>query len=160
MGRPTTRPSVEEAGEDLDATSMRRTLILALLVLVLAGAGGTLPAGESSRARAAEGDPDDFCSHSPDFPFGWSFNEACRGHDECLLDLPDTALLPDRLGCDDSFFDDLLESTHLRIEGACAESRICRVLASLYYQVVRFVSMVALGGVEPAVLPAVPPSSG
>src|SRR3546814_19821221 len=66
--------------------------------------------------------PGDFCFYSPDRPFGWDFNGACEGHDGCLLELPNAALLPDRLGCDDSFFEDLLQAPHLEMQRACEES--------------------------------------
>lgn len=134
---------------------MRRLFILALLVGAFVVAGGT----DASPASAAEGDSDDYCSHSPDYPFGWSFNEACEGHDSCLFALPSNAPVEDRLGCDDLFFDDLLGSAHLDLEAACEESQFCQFLATLYYRVVRWVTLLTHGGGEfPA--PAGPPSVG
>lgn len=137
---------------------MRRFFILTLLVSVLVGIGGTT-ATPATPARAAEGDPGDYCSWSPDFPFGWDFNGACRGHDECLLDLPDTTLLPDRLGCDATFLQDLLHSAHLELGGVCEESRFCNLLANLYYRVVRAVSLVYSGELDLPSLPAARQSS-
>ena len=125
---------------------MRRPFILALLVCALAVVGGTVP----STAIAAEGDPGDYCSYAPDYPFGWSFNEACRGHDTCIADLPATASLLERLGCDDAFFDDLLNSAHLSLEAACEESAICSLLARIYYRVVRTVTLLSWGAVDPS----------
>lgn len=124
---------------------MRRLSILAFLVCVLAVAGGTAPAV----ATAAEGDPGDYCSFSPDYPFGWSFNQACEGHDACLDALPAAASLLDRLGCDDDFFDDLMDSAHLSVEAVCAESTICSFLARIYYRVVRYATLLTSGAVEP-----------
>lgn len=124
---------------------MRRPFILTLLVCLLVVAGGATP----SVATAAEGDPGDHCSYSPDYPFGWSFNEACGGHDSCIADLPAAASLLERLGCDDTFLDDLLGSAHLSLEAACEESTICSLLARLYYRVVRTVTLLSWGAVDP-----------
>ncbi len=132
---------------------MRRPSILALAVCALVFASGTVLL---SSASAAEGDHGDFCSFSPDYPFGWSFNEACEGHDSCLDALPGGASLLDRLGCDDDFLDDLLDSTHLSLQAACDESSICSLLARIYYRVVRYVTVQMWGAVEPAL----PPSAG
>jgi len=130
---------------------MRRSSILVLAVCALVIAGGTaIPVP----ADAAEGDPDDWCSYSPDYPFGWSFNEACEGHDTCLDDLPMPASLLDRLGCDDEFLEQLLESTHLSIGAVCAESAICRLLATIYYRVVRYVTLLTGGAIAPPSLPS------
>ncbi len=123
---------------------MRRLSILALLVCALAVFGGTPP----SVASADEGDPGDFCSYSPDYPFGWSFNEACRGHDTCIAGLPTGVTLLDRLGCDDSLLDDLLAAPHLSLQAACEDSAICSLLARVYYRVVRYVTLVSWGAVE------------
>ncbi|MGE3962008.1 MAG: hypothetical protein AB7F65_10035 [Dehalococcoidia bacterium] len=118
---------------------MRRYTILVLLVAAVAALGVT-----SAPAQAAEGDPGDFCSFSPDYPFGWSFNDACRGHDECLDGVSGSAL-PDRLDCDDGFLDALLDSPHLTLQGVCAESRFCSFLATLYHRVVRTVTLLSAG---------------
>ena len=125
---------------------MRRSFILALLVSLLVVAGGT----KASPAVAAEGDPGDYCSHSPDYPFGWSFNEACRGHDTCIADLPVTASLLERLGCDDSFLADLLDAQHRSLDAVCEDSAICSLLAGLYHRVVRTVTMLSWGAVDPS----------
>lgn len=127
---------------------MRRSSILALLLCAIVVGGGTSSGALTGSASAAEGDPDDYCSYSPDFPFGWSFNDACRGHDECLIDLPDAAPLPDRLDCDDTFLDLLLDSPHVSLEGVCEESRLCNFLANLYYRVVRTVTLLSGGAIE------------
>jgi len=134
---------------------MRRlsTLAFAVCVIVLSGlalSGTVTP----SPAGAAEGDPGDFCSFSPDYPFGWSFNEACEGHDSCLDELPTAASLLDRLGCDDDFFDDLLGSVHLSVDAVCEESTICSLLARIYYRVVRYVTLLTSGAVEPPSFPS------
>lgn len=139
---------------------MRRSSILALLLCALAVFGGTSTGALTGGVSAAEGDPDDYCSFSPDYPFGWSFNDACRGHDECLIDLPDTALLPDRLNCDDTFLDLLLESPHVSLDGVCAESRFCSFLANLYYRVVRVVTLLSGGAIELPAAQSSGPSSG
>ena len=127
---------------------MRRSLILALLVCALVAVGGTASGATLRTTQAAEGDPGDFCSYSPDRPFGWDFNGACEGHDGCLLELPDTALLPDRLGCDDSFFEDLLQAPHLETQRVCGESPFCTFLAALYHRVVRYVTLLSAGAIE------------
>ena len=132
---------------------MRRLSILAALVAVLVVSAGT----HAAPARAAEGDPGDFCSYSPDYPFGWNFNGACRGHDECLHELPATALLPDRLHCDDTFFDALLSSPHLSLQGVCEDSAFCHLLANIYHRVVRTVTLLTGGGLD---APAPRASSG
>src|SRR5690606_21961850 len=107
--------------------------------------GGT---AAPSSAVAAEGDPDDFCSYSPDYPFGWSFNEACEGHDTCIAGLPAGITLLERLACDDTFFDDLLESSHHGLEGACAQRRVGSLLADPYHSVVRFATLLTWGAID------------
>ena len=121
---------------------MRRLSILTLLLCALVGFVGT------SSATAAEGEAGDFCSHSPDYPFGWSFNDACRGHDECLFDLPSGAPLPDRLGCDDAFFTDLLSSPHHAAQEVCQESALCSFLAGVYYRVVSSMTLLSGGAID------------
>ena len=124
---------------------MRRLSILTLLACLLVVASGTA----ASVANAAEGDPGDHCSYSPDYPLGWSFNEACRGHDTCLAGLPSVASLLERLGCDDSFLADLLEAPHRSLDAVCEDSAICSLLAGLYHRVVRTVTLLAWDGVDP-----------
>lgn len=124
---------------------MRRLLILAPLVCLLALAGGATP----SVAVAAEGDPGDHCSYSPDYPLGWSFNGACLGHDTCLAALSATASLLERLGCDDTFLADLLEAPHRSLDAVCEDSAICSLLAGLYHRVVRTVTLLSWGAVDP-----------
>ncbi|MCK9494138.1 MAG: phospholipase [Dehalococcoidia bacterium] len=129
---------------------MRRSSILPLLLCALVVFGGTVFGGTvvtgTSTASAAEGDPRDFCSYSPDYPFGWSFNEACEGHDTCIVDLPDAASLLERLACDDGFFADLLDSSHLGVDRVCEDSPVCSFLARMYYRVVRYVTLLTWGG--------------
>ena len=132
---------------------MRRLSILAALAAVLVVSAGTWAAP----AQAAEGDPGDFCSYSPDYPFGWNFNGACRGHDECLDRLPADARLPDRLSCDDAFHGALLHASHLSLPGVCEDSAFCRLLATVYYRVVRTVTLLTGGAVD---APAPRASSG
>ncbi len=121
---------------------MRRCTILVLLVAAVIALGVT-----PAPARAAEGDPGDFCSFSPDYPFGWNFNDACRGHDECLDGVPDSAL-PDRLDCDDGFLDALLDAPHITLRGVCEESRLCSFLANLYHRAVRTVTLLSAGATD------------
>lgn len=128
---------------------MRRLSSVALLSAVL---GMVVVTAVPSGATAAEGDPDDYCSHSPDRPLGWLFSEACRGHDECLAAL----INPDRdsrLACDDSFLDELLEAPNAFTGRACGESPLCRLIANVYHFVVRFVSL-QFASVAPVALDA------
>lgn len=115
---------------------MRRLSIVALLVCALAVSAGT-----TDRASAAEGDPGDYCSYSPDYPFGWSFNAACEVHDTCIDALDAGATLDERLACDDVFLDAMFAAPHLRVEGRCAESGLCAFLARIYHGVVRWVTL-------------------
>lgn len=114
---------------------MRRQIILVLIAATLGVLFGT------SSVAAAEGDPGDYCSYSPDYPFGWNFNDACREHDACLDDLPATASLEDRLACDEGFLEGLLDASHLSLPVACNESLFCRWLATVYYRVVRYATL-------------------
>jgi len=118
------------------------SLFLLASVLVLLAVTLISGARPASEAHAADGDPGDYCSQSPDYPLGWNFNEACRGHDECIDDLRAAGdrSIPARLECDDVFLDDLLASPHAVAVGACSQHLVCRVVAQIYYYVVRFVT--------------------
>ena len=113
---------------------MRRLTILAALLTLLGGFGVAAP---PPSADAREGGPGDYCTQAPDYPLGWQFNDACRGHDECLDALPRAASLADRLDCDEAFLHDLLEAPHVVAPLACEEHLFCRVMAAVYYRVVR-----------------------
>ncbi len=118
-----------------------RRLSSVTLLLTLLGVLAVTPAGPRGAATAAEGDPDDYCTHAPDRPFGWQFSDACRGHDECLDALDRDTDRRARLACDDTFLEALLEAPSAFSERLCAESVVCRLLARIYHSVVRLVTL-------------------
>lgn len=123
--------------------SWPRTLIRVGVVAIIAVAL-LPPAARPSAATAAEGDPGDACSQAPDFPLAWDFNDACRGHDECIEDLGRGSRMLERLECDATFLGDLLEARHPVAPVACGEHLFCRAVAGIYYHVVRYATV--LGG--------------
>ncbi len=116
---------------------MRRISSVALLLAILAALAVT----PSSTVQAGEGDPGDYCTQSPDRPLGWLFSDACRGHDECLAALDVPVERAERLACDDSFLELLLDARKADGDAICGRSPLCQVLARVYHYVVRMVTL-------------------
>lgn len=111
-------------------------LSLALVVALLVTIAATTPA-EAQVLRTPEVD---YCTASPDVPLGWWFNDACRGHDECLAPLAGVPDPSGRANCDRTFFADLLSAPHILSGGECRRDGACSRLAYIYFAVVRFTS--------------------
>ncbi|MDP2327681.1 MAG: hypothetical protein Q8M79_06305 [Dehalococcoidia bacterium] len=120
---------------------MRRLSILgiSLAVLLASLAAPALPA--RAQALALTTPEVDYCTGAPDVFLGWWFNDACRGHDECLAPLAGIPAIPGRLACDRAFLADLLQAPHVLHGGACEDDGVCGRIAFLYFIVVRLASI-------------------
>ncbi len=116
---------------------MRRSLLLIVPLLLVSNVlVDAAPAG----AQALRTPDVDYCTASPDVPLGWWFNDACRGHDECLAPLAGVADADGRARCDRTFFSDLLAAPHILNGGECRRDAACSRIAFIYFAVVRFTS--------------------
>ncbi|GMU40847.1 MAG: hypothetical protein AMXMBFR23_17130 [Chloroflexota bacterium] len=114
---------------------MRRLSILGLATVI-----GWLALAPPARAQALRTPEVDYCTASPDVPLGWWFNDACRGHDECLAPLAGMPDAEGRARCDRGFFSDLLAAPHVLSGGECRRDGACARIAYIYFAVVRFTS--------------------
>jgi hypothetical protein len=120
---------------------MRRLSILGIGIAVLLASVAAPVAPVAAQTPGLTAPAVDYCSGAPDVFLGWWFNDACRGHDECLAPLSGIPDVPGRLACDRAFLADLLQAPHVLSGGACAADGVCGRVAFLYFIVVRLASM-------------------
>lgn len=128
---------------------MRRLSILGISLAVLLASVAAPVTPASAQAPRLTAPQVDYCTGAPDVFLGWSFNDACRAHDECLAPLSGIPDIPGRLACDRVFLADLLQAPHVLNGGVCQDDGVCGRIAFLYFLVVRFASMLtdaSLGG--------------
>ena len=115
---------------------MRYTSILPVVLALLVLFGVT-----TGTTEGQEGTSGDYCSYSPDRPLGWYFSPACEQHDGCIDALAAGVTLEERLRCDEEFRVDLHLATRAGTPGVCGDNLVCRLVADIYYIVVRFLTV-------------------